>query len=75
MIWRPWRRIRQLEAQVWLHMREADEMQTQLTEARRMRDTAVHQCGLAYDRFDKIRATNVQLRDALELYRDDHRRH
>jgi hypothetical protein len=55
-------------------MRDADEMQRQLTEARRMRDTAVHQCGLAYDRLDKIRATNVQLRDALELYRDDHRR-
>ena len=30
---------------------------------------------LLADRYDKIRVTNEQLRGALDLYRDDHRRH
>lgn len=32
-------------------------------------------CDLLADRYDKIRVTNEQLRGALDLYRDDHRRH
>ena len=32
-------------------------------------------CTLLADRYDSIRATNEQLRDALELYREDHRRY
>lgn len=45
----PWRRIRELEAEV------------------RQLDHALH---MANDRYDKIRETNLQLRDALSLYRN-----
>ena len=74
MIWRPWRRIRLLEQEAVERRYATDILMRQLVEARTARDTALHQCGLACDRYDKIRATNTQLRDALELYRDDHRR-
>jgi hypothetical protein len=55
VIWNPWRRIADLERHVQAH--EAH--------------IAVLQRGLdvAADRYDKIRETNLQLRDALELYR------
>lgn len=47
-ILRPWRRIRELEAEL------------------RALDHALHR---ANERYDKIRETNLQLRDALSLYR------
>lgn len=56
MIWNPWRRIR--------------ELQTDLDRARRecaALDHALHQ---STERYDKIRETNAQLRDALSLYRN-----
>jgi hypothetical protein len=62
MIWNPWRRIADLERRIvdltW---------HVQGHEAH----IAVLQRGLdvAADRYDKIRETNLQLRDALELYR------
>lgn len=46
---RPWRRIRELEAEL------------------RAMDHALHR---ANERYDKIRETNLQLRDALSLYRN-----
>ena len=45
----PWRRIRELEAEL------------------RAMDHALHR---ANERYDKIRETNLQLRDALALYRN-----
>lgn len=56
MIWNPWRRIHELEA-------EARQSEAQLT----LLDRALHD---ANDRYDRIRETNVQLRDALSLYRN-----
>lgn len=32
-------------------------------------------CDLLADRYDKVRAMNEQLRQTLDLYREDHRRH
>ena len=57
MIWNPWRRIRELEAE--------------LRAAEKDRDAWRHSALLASDRYEKIRDTNLQLRDALNLYRND----
>ena len=57
MIWNPWRRIRELQADLDRTRRERDVL-----------DRALHS---ANDRYDRIRAMNVQLRDALSLYRND----
>ena len=56
MIWNPWRRIRELEARLL----------TVASECRAL-DHALHQSN---ERYDKIRETNAQLRDALSLYRN-----
>lgn len=56
MIWNPWRRIRELEAE--------------LEHTRVKRDAFEHAALLATDRYLKIRDTSMQLRDALELYRN-----
>jgi septal ring factor EnvC (AmiA/AmiB activator) len=56
MIWNPWKRIRQLEAQL---IRVADECSAL--------DHALKQSA---DRYDKIREMNLQLRDTLTLYRN-----
>lgn len=56
MIWNPWRRIRELEARI-------DDLSSKyagLTQA-------LH---LATDRYDKVREMNLQLRDALTIYRN-----
>lgn len=54
-------RIAQLEADAVIAERTIESMQ--------------RHCDLLADRYDKIRVTNEQLRGALDLYRDDHRRH
>ena len=56
MIWNPWRRVRELTQLVAGHERHIAELQ---------RGMAV-----SADRYDRIRDTNLQLRDALELYRN-----
>ena len=56
MIWNPWRKIRELEARLLKVAAECAAL-----------DHALQQSA---DRYDKIRETNVQLRDALSLYRN-----
>jgi tRNA A-37 threonylcarbamoyl transferase component Bud32 len=55
IVWNPWRRIRELEAQA-------------LDDAM---DIAVLERSLhhAHERYDRIRGANMQLREALSLYR------
>ena len=55
MIWNPWRRIRELEALLARAINERDALGAELSRS----------C----DRYDKIREANLQLRDALSLYR------
>ena len=55
MIWNPWRRARELQAQLDRVMRERDNIELALSQS----------C----DRYDKVREMNTQLRDALALYR------
>ena len=55
-IFNPWRCLRELEAE--------------LVDVKYQRDSARHAALLAADRYNKIRDTNLQLRDALELYRN-----
>ena len=56
MIWNPWRRIRELQAQAHNDRAEIAMLDRALSDAN--------------DRYDKIRETNLQLRDALTLYRN-----
>lgn len=56
MIWNPWRRIRELEAEVRRLKNEAIAI-----------DHALHQSN---ERYDKIREANVLLRETLTLYRN-----
>lgn len=56
MIWNPWRKIRELEADALRSRAEIAAL-----------DHALHQSN---DRYDKIRETCAQLRDALSLYRN-----
>ena len=56
MIWNPWRRIRELEV-----MARNDRAEIALLD-RALSD--------ANDRYDKVREANLQLRDALSLYRN-----
>lgn len=56
MIWNPWRRCRQLEAD--------------LREVRNECAALDHALRQSADRYDKVRETNLQLRDALSLYRN-----
>lgn len=56
MIWNPWRRIRDLEAAASNHELEL-----------RALNYALH---MANERYDKIRAANHELREALTLYRN-----
>jgi hypothetical protein len=52
----PWRRIRELEADAKIHATEQYALN--------------HALHLANERYDKIRATNAELRQALTLYRN-----
>ena len=52
----PWRRVRELEAAAQHHATEKYALN--------------HALHMANDRYDKIRATNAELREALTLYRD-----
>ena len=56
MIWNPWRRIRELEADAKIHATEKYALN--------------HALHLANDRYDKIRAANAELRQTLTLYRN-----
>jgi len=56
VIWNPWRRIRELEGRLSRLQRERDAL-----------DHALHQSN---ERYDKIRETCAQLREALSLYRN-----
>ena len=56
MIWNPWRRVRELEAQARNDRAEIALLDRALSDAN--------------DRYDKVRETNLQLRDALSLYRN-----
>jgi hypothetical protein len=62
VIWRPWRRIAELE------QRNA-QLEADAADAARTVASVSHRCDLLADRYDKIRLTNAQLRDALNLYR------
>jgi hypothetical protein len=55
VIWNPWRRARELQAQLDRVMRERDNIELALSQS----------C----DRYDKVREMNTQLRQALSLYR------
>ena len=55
MIWNPWRRARELQAQ--------------LDRVTQDRDNIEHALSQSCDRYDKVREMNSQLRDALALYR------
>lgn len=55
MIWNPWRRARELQAQLDAAVRERNDYEFELSRA----------C----DRYDKVREMNTQLRQALALYR------
>lgn len=57
MIWNPWRRIRQLEEQAAIAEAEIVFL-----------DQALQR---SHDRYDRIRETNLQLRDCLALYRTE----
>jgi hypothetical protein len=63
VIWRPWRRIRELEARIAQHESEMLGDEIQMGMLRR-------QLELMADRYDSIRASNAALRQALALYRD-----
>lgn len=56
MIWNPWRRIRELEADAKIHATEKYAL-----------NYALH---MANERYDKIRSANADLREALTLYRN-----
>jgi predicted nucleic acid-binding Zn-ribbon protein len=56
MIWNPWRKIRELQADLDKATRERNDFEFELSRA----------C----DRYDKVREMNTQLRDALSLYRN-----
>jgi hypothetical protein len=56
MIWNPWRRIRELEADAKIHATEKYALN--------------HALHMANDRYDKIRAANAELRQTLTLYRN-----
>jgi septal ring factor EnvC (AmiA/AmiB activator) len=55
VIWNPWRRARELQAQLDRVTRERDNIELALSQS----------C----DRYDKVREMNTQLRQALSLYR------
>lgn len=55
MIWNPWRKARELQAQ--------------LDQVTCDRDAITHALSQSCDRYDKVREMNTQLRDALALYR------
>jgi septal ring factor EnvC (AmiA/AmiB activator) len=55
VIWNPWRRAR--------------EVQAQLDRVTFERDKIEHALSQSCDRYDKVREMNTQLRDALALYR------
>lgn len=56
MIWNPWRKARELQAELDKVTRERNDFEFELSRA----------C----DRYDKVREMNTQLRDALSLYRN-----
>jgi hypothetical protein len=56
MIWNPWRRIRELEADAKIHATEKYALN--------------HALHMANERYDKIRSANADLREALTLYRN-----
>jgi hypothetical protein len=56
LIVNPWRRIRELEADAKIHATEKYAMN--------------HALHLANERYDKIRAANLELRETLTLYRN-----
>lgn len=58
MIWRPWKRIRELSAAL-----------DRVTAERDALNHALHQSA---DRYDNIRNSNAQLREALALYRSEY---
>ena len=51
------------------------QLEADVAEAALTIESMQRHCDLLADRYDKIRVTNEQLRGALDLYRDDHRRH
>ena len=55
MIWNPWRKARELQAQLDRVTRERNDFEFELSRS----------C----DRYDKVREMNSQLRQALALYR------
>lgn len=55
LIFNPWRRIRELEADAKIHATEKYALN--------------HALHMANDRYDKIRAANAELRETLTLYR------
>ena len=63
MIWRPWRRVRELEARIAQH-------ESEMLDAARDMGMLKRQLELMADRYDSIRGSNAALRQALALYRD-----
>ena len=56
LIFNPWRRVRELEAEAKIHATEKYALN--------------HALHLANERYDKIRAANAELRETLTLYRN-----
>jgi hypothetical protein len=65
----PWRRARELERKLNAMSCELTEVSCELIDARRERDVWRHHAELMGDRYEKIRGTAQQLREALALHR------
>lgn len=63
MIWNPWRRARDLQLTVTALEQEVVNMARDRDDWARIADQWV-------EKYNKIRETNAQLRDAIELYRN-----
>ncbi len=63
MIWNPWRRARDLARQV-------AELEQDVANMARDRDDWARIADQWVEKYNKIRETNLQLRDAIELYRN-----
>lgn len=63
MIWNPWRRARDLQGAVTA-------LEQEVVNVARDRDDWARIADQWVEKYNKIRETNAQLRDAIELYRN-----
>lgn len=70
MIWNPWRKARELQADLYSVTGECNGLKLELDKVTRERNDFEFELSRACDRYDKVREMNTQLRDALSLYRN-----